>query len=55
MTQFLTTIPSRRPVWCRAALWLFGCALALPVAAVIMVFARHAVAYYRASELYAGD
>jgi len=33
MTQFLTTIPSRRPVWCRAALWLFGCALALPVAA----------------------
>ena len=32
-----------------------GVLMALPVAAVIMVFARHAVAYYRASELYAGD
>ncbi len=32
-----------------------GVLVALPVAAVIMVFARHAVAYYRASELYSGD
>lgn len=32
-----------------------GVLMALPVAAVIMVFARHAVAYYRASEMYAGD
>ena len=32
-----------------------GVLMALPVAAVIMVFARHAVAYYRASEVYAGD
>ncbi|GHD32749.1 AI-2E family transporter [Halioglobus pacificus] len=32
-----------------------GVLVALPVAAVIMVFARHAVAYYRASELYGAD
>jgi predicted PurR-regulated permease PerM len=32
-----------------------GVVLALPVAAVIMVFARHAVAHYRASNLYHGD
>ncbi len=33
MTQLLTTTPHRRPAWCRAALWLLGCALAVPVAA----------------------
>lgn len=32
-----------------------GVLLALPVAAVIMVFARHAVAHYRSSDLYHGD
>ena len=32
-----------------------GVLLALPVAAVIMVFIRHAVDHYRASDLYQGD
>ena len=32
-----------------------GVVLALPVAAVIMVFLRHAVHYYRASDLYGGE
>ena len=32
-----------------------GVVLALPVAAVIMVFLRHAVDHYRSSELYGGD
>lgn len=32
-----------------------GVVLALPVAAVTMVFARHAVAHYRSSDLYHGD
>ncbi len=32
-----------------------GVLVALPVSAVIMVFARHAVAFYRASDLYQGD
>ena len=32
-----------------------GVLIALPVAAVLMVFARHAIAYYRASEMYAGE
>ena len=32
-----------------------GVLVALPVAAVIMVFARHALAYYRASDLYSGE
>ncbi|KZX59602.1 AI-2E family transporter [Halioglobus sp. HI00S01] len=32
-----------------------GVVLALPVAAVIMVFVRHAVAHYRESELYHGE
>jgi predicted PurR-regulated permease PerM len=32
-----------------------GVLIALPVAAVIMVFARHAIARYRASDLYGGD
>ncbi len=32
-----------------------GVVLALPVAAVIMVFIRHAVAHYRASHIYSGD
>jgi predicted PurR-regulated permease PerM len=32
-----------------------GVVLALPVAAVIMVFLRHAVRYYRASDLYSGE
>ncbi|MBN7798501.1 AI-2E family transporter [Parahaliea mediterranea] len=32
-----------------------GVLVALPVSAVIMVFVRHAVAHYRASDLYQGD
>ncbi|MFT6287392.1 MAG: putative PurR-regulated permease PerM [Halieaceae bacterium] len=32
-----------------------GVLIALPVGAVLMVFARHAIAYYRASEMYAGE
>jgi predicted PurR-regulated permease PerM len=32
-----------------------GVVLALPVAAVIMVFLRHAVSHYRSSDLYGGD
>ncbi|MFV0476421.1 MAG: AI-2E family transporter [Parahaliea sp.] len=32
-----------------------GVLVALPVSAVVMVFVRHAVAYYRASDLYHGD
>jgi predicted PurR-regulated permease PerM len=32
-----------------------GVLIALPLAAVIMVFARHAIARYRASDLYGGD
>ena len=32
-----------------------GVVLALPVGAVIMVFLRHALQYYRSSELYGGD
>ncbi len=32
-----------------------GVLLALPVAAVVMVFLRHAVSHYRASDLYGGD
>jgi predicted PurR-regulated permease PerM len=32
-----------------------GVVLALPVAAVIMVFVRHAVIHYRASDMYSGD
>ena len=32
-----------------------GVLVALPVSAVIMVFVRHAMAYYRASQLYSGD
>jgi predicted PurR-regulated permease PerM len=32
-----------------------GVVMALPVAAVIMVFVRHALVEYRASDLYSGD
>jgi len=32
-----------------------GVLLALPIAAVIMVFARHAVAHYRSTEVYGGE
>lgn len=32
-----------------------GVLVALPVAAVVMVFARHALAYYQASDLYSGE
>ncbi len=32
-----------------------GVLLALPVGAVLMVFARHAIAYYRSTDIYAGD
>ena len=32
-----------------------GVLLALPVAAVIMVFMQHAVDHYRSSDLYQGD
>lgn len=32
-----------------------GVLVALPVSAVVMVFLRHAVAYYRSSDLYQGD
>ncbi len=32
-----------------------GVLVALPVSAVIMVFVRHAMAYYRASQLYSGN
>ena len=32
-----------------------GVVMALPVAAVIMVFLRHAVEFYRASDMYTGE
>ena len=32
-----------------------GVVLALPLAAVVMVFIRHALAHYRASHIYGGD
>ena len=32
-----------------------GVLMALPVAAVIMVFLRHALQHYRSSDIYGGD